>query len=67
LIIQVKTESAQECQRLQRKQIEAEAEIAGLLRAKEEMEKMLKAHHVRTKIERDLHSDTIKVIFCFMI
>ena len=61
----VKRETAEEIQSLQRSLIEKEAELLSANKAKEEIDKILKAHQTRSSVEcqqRDeLHSDTIKV------
>ncbi len=45
--------------------LEKDAELVSGVKAKEELEKTLKAHHIRSQIEREtkdhLHMETLKV------
>lgn len=55
-----------ELQQMRRELIGKEAELVGLHKAKEELEKLFKAHQIRSQIEReirdDLHAETLKVM-----
>lgn len=65
----MKSEAAEELQRSQRELISKEAELVGMQKARDELERLFKAHQIRSQIERetrdDLHAETIKV--CFLL
>lgn len=61
-----KSEMTDELQQMRRELIGKEAELVGLHKAKEELEKLFKAHQIRSQIEReirdDLHAETLKIM-----
>ena len=63
--LQVRRELTEEKEKAQKVLMEKEAELAAVSKGRERMEKALKAHHVKSQIERetreDLHNATIQV------